>query len=89
MLIGLEVGHTQSRIYRRKDSITKKKLRRVAVDQEYVELAAVLIIVYPNTSRCTNRYGLRGRDIAVLYVVPPDMVDKMMSPTYLTLFVLF
>ena len=28
-----------------KDSITKKKLRKVAVDQEYVELAPVLIIV--------------------------------------------
>ena len=43
-----------------KDSITKKKLRKVAVDQEYVELAPVLIIVCSNTSRSTNRYGMRG-----------------------------
>ena len=41
-----------------KDSITKKKLRRV--DQEYV--APILIIVCSNTSRSTNRYGTRGRE---------------------------
>jgi hypothetical protein len=43
-------------------NLTKKKLRRVAVDQEYVELAPVLIIVCSNTSRSTNRYGIRGRE---------------------------
>src|SRR5215467_13452474 len=37
-------GHTQVQEFIIvKDSITKKKLRRVAVDQEYVELAPVLI----------------------------------------------
>ncbi|HXP49983.1 MAG TPA: nitroreductase family protein, partial [Bacteroidia bacterium] len=56
-------GHTQVQEFIVvKDSITKKKLRRVAVDQEYVELAPVLIIVCSNTSRSTNRYGIRGRE---------------------------
>jgi nitroreductase len=45
-----------------KDRTTKKKLRKVAVDQEYVELAPVLMIVCSNTSRSTNRYGMRGRE---------------------------
>jgi len=45
-----------------KDRTTKKKLRKVAVDQEYIELAPVLIIVCSNTSRSTNRYGMRGRE---------------------------
>ncbi|MGC2684231.1 MAG: nitroreductase family protein [Candidatus Nitrosopolaris sp.] len=56
-------GHTQvqeSIIV--KDSITKKKLRKVAVDQEYVELAPALIIVCSNTSRSADRYGMRGRE---------------------------
>ena len=56
-------GHTQVQEFIIvKDSITKKKLRKVAVDQEYVELAPVLIIVCSNTSRSTNRYGMRGRE---------------------------
>jgi nitroreductase len=56
-------GHTQIQEFIVvKDSITKKKLRKVAVDQEYVELAPVLIIVCSNTSRSTNRYGIRGRE---------------------------
>jgi nitroreductase len=56
-------GHTQVQEFIIvKDSITKKKLRRVAVDQEYVELAPILIIVCSNTSRSTNRYGIRGRE---------------------------
>ena len=56
-------GHTQVQEFIIvKDSITKKKLRRVAVDQEYVELAPVLIIVCSNTSRSTNRYGARGKE---------------------------
>jgi nitroreductase len=45
-----------------KDGITKIKLRRVAVNQEYVELAPVLIIVCSNTSRSTNRYGTRAKE---------------------------
>jgi nitroreductase len=56
-------GHTQVQEFIIvKDRITKKKLRKVAVDQEYVELAPVLIIVCSNTSRSTNRYGIRGRE---------------------------
>ena len=56
-------GHTQVQEFIIvKDSITKKMLRKVAVDQEYVELAPVLIIVCSNTSRSTNRYGMRGRE---------------------------
>jgi nitroreductase len=56
-------GHTQVQEFIiGKDSITKKKLRRVAVDQEYVELASILIIVCSNKSRSTNRYGIRGRE---------------------------
>jgi nitroreductase len=37
-------------------------MTRVAVDQEYVELAPVLIIVCSNTSRSTNRYRARGKE---------------------------
>ena len=56
-------GHTQVQEFIVvKDGITKKKLRMVAVNQEYVELAPVLIIVCSNTSRSTNRYGMRGRE---------------------------
>jgi len=56
-------GHTQVQEFIIvKDSITKKKLRKVAVDQEYVELAPILIIVCSNTSRSINRYGIRGRE---------------------------
>jgi nitroreductase len=55
-------GHTQVQEFIIvKNSITKK-LRKVAVDQEYVEVAPVLIIVCSNTSRSTNRYGMRGRE---------------------------
>jgi nitroreductase len=56
-------GHTQVQEFIIvKDSITNKKLRKVAVDQDYVELAPVLIIVCSNTSRSINRYGMRGRE---------------------------
>ena len=56
-------GHTQVQEFIVvKDDITKKKLRRVAVNQEYVELAPVLIIVCSNTSRSTNRYGTRAKE---------------------------
>lgn len=56
-------GHTQVQEFIVvKDGITKKKLRKVAVNQEYVEIARVLIIVCSNTSRSVNRYGIRGRE---------------------------
>jgi len=56
-------GHTQVQEFIIvKDSTTKKKLRKVAVDQEYVDLAPILIIVCSNTSRSANRYGMRGRE---------------------------
>jgi len=56
-------GHTQVQEFVIvKDSLTKKKLRRVAVDQEYVEEAPTLIIVCSNTSRSEKRYGRRGRE---------------------------
>ena len=61
-------GHTQVQEFDIvKDSITKKELRKVAVDQEYVESAPVLIRVCSHTSRSTNRYGMRGR--GVLYYI--------------------
>jgi len=45
-------GHTQVQEFIIvKDPMTKKKLREVAVDQEYVEEAPTLIIVCSNTSR--------------------------------------
>ena len=56
-------GHTQVQEFIVvKDGITKKKLRKVVVNQEYVEKAPVLIIVCSNTSRSVNRYGTRGRE---------------------------
>jgi nitroreductase len=55
-------GHTQVQEFIVvKDDITKKKLRRVAVNHEYVELAPVLIIC-SNTSRSTNRYGTHAKE---------------------------
>jgi len=56
-------GHTQVQEFIIvKDSSTKKKLRKAAVNQEYVEQAPVLIIVCSNTSRSVGRYGNRGRE---------------------------
>ena len=56
-------GHTQVQEFIIvKDPLIKKKLRRAAVDQEYVEEAPVLIILCSNTSRSVDRYGIRGRD---------------------------
>ena len=56
-------GHTQVQEFIIvKDPITKKKLRRVAIDQEYVEEAPTLIVVCSNTSRSEKRYGRRGRE---------------------------
>lgn len=51
-------GHTQVQEFVIvTDPTTKKKLRRVAVDQEYVEEALTLIVVRSNTSRSERRYG--------------------------------
>jgi nitroreductase len=56
-------GHTQVQEFIIvKDPAIKKKLRKVAVDQEYVERAPVLIVVCSNTSRSTSRYGSRGKE---------------------------
>jgi nitroreductase len=56
-------GHTQVQEFIIvKDPTIKKKLRKVAVDQEYVERAPVLIVVCSNTSRSISRYGSRGKE---------------------------
>jgi len=56
-------GHTQVQEFIIvKDPAIKKKLRKVAVDQEYVERAPVLIVVCSNTSRSISRYGSRGKE---------------------------
>jgi nitroreductase len=56
-------GHTQVQEFIIvKDVSTKKKLRKAAVNQEYVEKAPLLIVVCSNTSRSVGRYGSRGRE---------------------------
>jgi nitroreductase len=56
-------GHTQVQEFIIvKDRTIKKRLRQVAVNQEYVEEARTLIVVCSNTSRSENRYGRRGRE---------------------------
>lgn len=56
-------GHTQVQEFIVvTDPTTKKKLRQVAVDQEYVEEAPTLIIVCSNTSRSEKRYGKRATE---------------------------
>ena len=56
-------GHTQVQEFIIvKDALTKKKLRKAAVNQEYVEKASLLIVVCSNTSRSISRYGSRGRE---------------------------
>src|ERR671939_1630725 len=56
-------GHTQVQEFIIvKDSSTKQKLRKAAVNQEYVEQAPLLIVVCSNTSRSIGRYGSRGRE---------------------------
>ena len=55
-------GHTQVQEFIIiKDLAIKKKLRKAAVSQEYVEKAPVLIVVCSNTSRSISRYGNRGK----------------------------
>ena len=56
-------GHTQVQEFIIvKDISIKKKLRKAAVNQEYVEKAPVLIVVCSNTSRSIGRYGSRGKE---------------------------
>ena len=56
-------GHTQVQEFIIvKDTATKKKLRKAAVNQEYVEKAPVLIVVCSNVSRSVGRYGNRGKE---------------------------
>src|ERR687886_551117 len=56
-------GHTQVQEFIIvQDPLTKKKLRKAAVNQEYVEQAPLLIVVCSNTSRSVGRYGIRGRE---------------------------
>jgi nitroreductase len=56
-------GHTQVQEFIIvKDASIKRKLRKAAVNQEYVERAPVLIVVCSNTSRSVGRYGSRGRE---------------------------
>src|ERR671932_2570228 len=56
-------GHTQVQEFIIvQDDSTKKKLRKAAVNQEYVERAPVLIVVCSNTFRSIGRYGSRGRE---------------------------
>ena len=55
-------GHTQVQEFIIiKDFITKK-LMEAAVNQEYVQKAAVLIVVCSNISRSVKCYGKRGRE---------------------------
>ena len=54
-------GHTQVQEFVIvRNAIIKKKLRKAAVDQEYVEQAPVLIVVCSDTSRSVTRYGNHG-----------------------------
>jgi nitroreductase len=56
-------GHTQVQEFIIvKDPSIKRKLRKAAVNQEYVERAPLLIVVCSNTSRSVGRYGSRGRE---------------------------
>jgi nitroreductase len=56
-------GHTQVQEFIIvKDASIKRKLRKAAVNQEYVESAPLLIVVCSNTSRSVGRYGSRGRE---------------------------
>ena len=56
-------GHTQVQEFIViKDPETKRKLRRVSVNQEHVEEAPVLIVVCSNTARSVGRYGQRGKE---------------------------
>ena len=69
-------GHTQVQEFIIvKDASTKKKLRRAAVNQEYVEQAPLLIVVCSNTSRSVGRYGSHGREF---YCIIDAAFDSML-----------
>jgi nitroreductase len=54
-------GHTQVQEFVIvRNATIKKKLRKAAVNQEYVEQAPFLIVLCSNTSRSVTRYGSRG-----------------------------
>jgi nitroreductase len=54
-------GHTQVQEFVIiRNPTTRKKLRKAAVNQEYVEQAPILIVVCSDTSRSETRYGSRG-----------------------------
>lgn len=56
-------GHTQVQEFIIvKDWSIKRRLRKAAVNQDYVEKAPVLIVVCSNTSRSVGRYGNRGKE---------------------------
>ena len=56
-------GHTQVQEFIIvKDTSIKKRLRKAAVNQEYVERAPVLIVICSNTSQLVGHYGSRGRE---------------------------
>ncbi|WP_148701687.1 nitroreductase family protein [Candidatus Nitrososphaera evergladensis] len=56
-------GHTQVQEFIIvRDAETKKKLKRVSVNQEQVEEAPLLIVVCANTSRSIGRYRQRGKE---------------------------
>jgi nitroreductase len=56
-------GHTQVQEFIVvKDPKTKKRLRKVSVDQEHIENAPALVVVCANTSRSVKRYGQRGKE---------------------------
>ena len=56
-------GHTQVQEFIIvKDVSIKRKLRKAAVNQEYVEKAPMLIVVCSNSSRSVGRYGNRGKE---------------------------
>jgi nitroreductase len=63
-------GHTQlEEFIIVKDASTKKKLRKAAVDQEYVEKAPLLIVVCSNISHSVGRYGSRGKELYGIWMV--------------------
>ena len=46
-----------------KDPTIKRKLRKAAVSQEYIEKAPVLIMVCSNTSRSISHYGSQCKEL--------------------------
>ena len=56
-------GHTQVQEFIiLKESVTKSKLRKAAVNQEYIEKARVFIVVCYNTSPYVAHYGRLAKE---------------------------